>query len=1367
VELKRLELFGFKSFADRTRFEFDSGVTVIVGPNGCGKSNVVDAVKWVLGEQSPKSLRGREMADVIFAGSESRRSLGFAEATLTFDNSRGLLPIDVAEVEVSRRLYRSGESEYLLNRKPCRLRDIRELFMGTGIGVDAYSLIEQGKVDVLLQSNPEERRIIFEEAAGISKYKAKRREAERKLQRTEQNLLRLGDILEEVERRLRSVKYQAGKARSYKEYSARLKDLRVSYALNQYHEQVTALAARLSEIDGLAAERSARSARLAQLDQERSAIESQLMDLERDARAADARMNEIRSGIAMRDSEVGFHRTRVGELGQVVERDRRKTGDLSAHLKTAEAAVESRRAEVDSVAESAARQEGVVAEVEARLRDVSDRLRDLTGRIDQAKTAMMDLAQERTQRASRAASIELRLETLEGQVRRLHARQGEIAAGLQQSATREAEARAELAALDAAITERRGRLEAKRHEAEAKQTEVEQVGERLARAKEDASGLDSRREVLEDLQRRGEGIPAAVRQVAEAIAARGWAERWRGMVADLIEVDVAHAVVVEAALGPAEKMLIADHKADVLALARELDAKLPGQVRFLALDAVGPAPRSAHVTSVAGEGVPLAACSQCAQPETLADKPPVAPGAPPLSEPAAGAAGDPAPVPALVPDLAAHPLAVGWAIDYVRAADAVRPAIAHLLARTIVVRTLEDAVELARGTLCGYRFVSRSGSILEPDGSVAVGPPGSEMSLISRRSQLRDILRDREALGLAIDGLQAARLRAVEELGAMDDAQQQLRQEIYEGSMRKVEVEGQLRRVADTRGALEAEAPVIEAELAQFAAERGQMAAERDGLRHEIGDLQRREAEHLAVIGAMVGEQDELGRARDAREEDRTQSRILLAQLREKHAALVDQVAAAERDLASTRDGIREARADVDQCLQRIGESDRTMLRLQSELAALFLDKEATEREVRRLAGERAERRDAVSDLSEKARQVESEIDELQQRVHGLELQGRELQTKRDDLLQRVRDDFAVDLAERHAGWQPDQVDWNAVADEIRELQGKIERLGAVNLEAIDEQEALQQRTSLLRQQRDDLVKAREALGNLIDRINRESRERFLTTFAAVRTNFQELFRKLFAGGKADVFLENEADVLESGIEVVARPPGKQLQRISLLSGGEKTMTAVALLLAIFRARPSPFAILDEVDAALDESNVGRFTELVKQFLDQSQFVIISHNKRTMAIADVLYGVTMAEPGVSRKVSVKFSDLREQGYELGAPQDVKGETDAAEPVAGKEPAWSTDDESDAEPAATDDSLAPREYTGGGPAQKQPIAAEADADAEPARMPVEAEAALSAPRVRAARKAEPADEQAEPAAESPAPDAAAGSPAPAEVPESVK
>ena len=1253
MELKRLELFGFKSFADRTRFDFDSGVTVIVGPNGCGKSNVVDAVKWVLGEQSPKSLRGRDMADVIFAGSESRKSLGFAEATLAFDNSRGMLPIDVAEVEVSRRLYRSGESEYLLNRKPCRLRDVRELFMDTGVGVDAYSLIEQGKVDVLLQSNPQERRIIFEEAAGISKYKAKRREAERKLARTEQNLLRLGDILEEVERRLRSVKYQAGKARSFQEYTTRLKELRVSYALNQYHEQTAALAEQQAGIETLQNERSARAGRLAQLDQQRSALEAELMDLESQVRQADARLSDIRAGLATRENEIGFHRTRVGELGQIVERDRRKIADLSAHLREAEAAVETRRTDMADVAAAARGQEAAVAAVEEQLRDLSVQVRDLTGRIDAAKTAMLDLAQDRTHRASRKASLELRLETLDGQARKLRGRLDEIAVGLDRLGGEENDLRQEGQVLEAGVAERRGRLEAKRHEAEGKQAEVEQTGEQLARAKEQASALDSRRELLEDLERRGEGIPAAVRKVAEAIRTGGAADRWRGMVADLIEVDVDRAVVIESALGPAEKLLIADHQADVLALAHDLEGQLSGQVRFLALDAIEPAANGR--------------------------------------------------------DLSAYADVVGWAMDYVRAGDTVRPAIAHLLARTIVVRTLEAAVDLARGPLRGYRFVTLSGSVLETDGSVAVGPPGPETSLISRRSELRGIGRQREDLGVRIAALDADRRRAVEELTALDAQQQGLRQEIYEASMRRVEVEGQLRRLAETRDALQVEKPVVESELADLASRRDQDGAEREVVGREIADLTRREAEQQAAVAELVGRQEALAHARDASEEQRTQARIALAQLREKHAALIDALAAAERDLAGTRGGIDDGRAELAQCQQRIRESEQTMLRLQAELAHLFLDKESAEADLRRLAEQRAQRRECIAALAEDARVIEGEIDELQQRVHERELARREIETKRDDLAGRVHDDFGMDLAERYAEWQAGQTDWDAVAEEIRDLQAKIERLGAVNLEAIDEQEALEQRAGFLRQQNDDLVKAREALGNLIDRINRESRQRFVSTFEAVRGHFQELFRKLFGGGKADVFLEDEADVLEAGIEVVARPPGKQLQRISLLSGGEKTMTAVALLLAIFRARPSPFAILDEVDAALDESNVDRFTALVKEFLDQSQFVIISHNKRTMAMADVLYGVTMQEPGVSRRVGIKFSDLHERGYVA----DGSGEAGAAD--------------------------------------------------EPAKVPVEVEAAISDAGARAARKRDEAAETvtvdaAQEGEAEPAPEAAAETPA---------
>jgi len=1203
VELKKLELFGFKSFADRTRFDFDSGMTVIVGPNGCGKSNVVDAVKWVLGEQSAKSLRGREMADIIFAGAESRRSLGFAEATLTFDNSSGLLPIGATEVEVSRRLYRSGESEYLLNRKPCRLRDVRELFMDTGIGVNAYSIIEQGKVDVLLQSNPQERRIIFEEAAGISKYKAKRREAERKLARTEQNLLRLGDIFEEVERRLRSVKYQAGKARNYLEYTGRLKELRVSYALSRYDEQTGAIDNHRSAIRNLQDRKGEQAAALARIEEKRAHLEADLMRLDEEVRRTEARLGEIRSGLATRENEIGFHRTRAGELEQVVERDRKKIGDLSAHAREVKALLESRRRETADVARRAERQETSVAEIETKLQEVSDQVRTLTGRIEHAKAALMDLAQQKSQQASRLAGLDLRLENLDAQSERLTKRRDEITGALDELARREEELKAEAARLDAQTADGRRRLEAKRREAEVKQEELEAVGEQLARSKEEASALAGRRELLEDLERRGEGIPEAVRRVSETIRSNGHAGRWRGMVAELIEVDVAHAVIIESALGPAEKLLIADHQADVIALASELEGELPGQVRFLALDAIEPA----------GDGS----------------------------------------------DLSSYPEAVAWAMDYVRTDEAVRPAVAHLLGRTVIVRSLEGAVRLARGLMRGYRFVTLSGEVLEADGTVAIGPPGPETSLISRRSELRNIADREAALAGRIEELDARRRSAVEDLVALDAGQQTLRQEIYEASMAKVEVEGQLRRLAENHQALTAEAPLLETELANLAAERDRLSAERSRLREEVAGLERRAADQQTAIDALVSEQQTLTEQRTALEEERTGARVALARLREKHAALVDQVATSERDLAATAEGIEQARADLAECQTRIRDSERAMLTLQSELSELFAQKEAAEAEGRRLAQEGATRRTEMTELAQKARALEAETDRLQSEIHNLELEGRELETKRADLVQRVRDEFGIDLAERYAAWQREEVDWDAVAADIRELQGKVERLGAVNLNAIDEQEALGKRAEFLGKQRDDLTRAQEALRNLIERINRESRQRFMKTFEDVRGHFQELFRKLFGGGKADVFLENEQDVLESGIEVVARPPGKQPQRISLLSGGEKALTAVALLLAVFRARPSPFCILDEVDAPLDEANIDRFTALIREFLDQSQFVMISHNKRTISIADVLYGVTMQEPGVSRKVSVRFSDLHEQGLVAEESAEPRNEPEPA------------------------------------------------------------------------------------------------------------
>ncbi|NLX60540.1 MAG: chromosome segregation protein SMC [Phycisphaerae bacterium] len=1188
MQIKKLEVHGFKSFADKTEFLFDEGITCIIGPNGCGKSNVVDAVKWILGEQSARSLRGHEMSDVIFNGSANRHSLGFAEATLTFNNESRRLPIDAAEVSVTRRLYRSGESEYMINRKLCRLKDIRDVFMDTGVGLNAYSLIEQGKVDILLQSNPQQRRAVFEEAAGISKYKAKKKEAIRKLERTEQNLLRLNDIIDEVERRLRSVKFQAGKARNWQAYSQRLKELRITHALNEYHK----LSVEGKDLRGrLDTERDSqvqRQGRLSGLDAERSRLETALIELDDALRAVDNELMDVRNRISAADDQITFNRTRIDEWQRTQERDRKRIADLHGRIVEAEAKIAAESGSAGQVQEQLGALRGQLAEADRALEAGRQQARQAAADLDGEKARVMDLVKETSQVRNEMSSLDLRQENLAASRDRLTRRLDEITEQLQRLAEQLTAVDAELTDLDFAIERDRQRLQVKKETATELNTQAEATAAELAAAKETRSGLLSRRELLEDLERRGEGVEKGVQRILE-LGRQGQLAGVRGIVAQIMRVDHRYATIIEAALGDAEQYIVIDRRQTVVESLESFEDALESRAGFLPLDT--------------------------------------------LRRPAQG------------PGAASFPGVVARAVDLVEAADDVRPAVEALLGNTIVVENLAAALELSGTSLAGMRFVTLAGETLETDGSLRLGRLTAKAGLISRKSELRALQTQVEEVQQRIAMLDDRNRDIVRRIHELDDEQQELRSVIYDASTKRVDLLAQKRRLSETTEGLRGEQPVVRSEteqlgrqLAELAERRTQAAGRLEALEHEAATRRQRVETLTQSVSLAENERTQL-------QERQTQRRIEVAKVEEQYRALADRLGHLKASLNDATRQRDEAQQEMALCARRTREAERTILGQESQIARLFVAKEDAARRSRDLDTRRQDGRRQAAALQDETRKLQDELHDIEQRLHEIDVQARECQLKMQTLCDRIRDDFGLDLQQHYDSYAPEAVDWNAIEDEIQQLRGKIERLGAVNLEAIQEQDDLEKRATFLQTQRADLEEARRKLDGLIERINTESITRFNATFAQVRENFQTLFRKLFGGGKADIVLLTPEDVLESGIEIVARPPGKEPCSISLLSGGEKALTAVSLLMAVFRSKPSPFCILDEVDAPLDEANTERFNSVIQEFVKESQFIVITHSKRTMAVGDVLYGVTMQEPGVSKKISVRFADLHKMNLD--------------------------------------------------------------------------------------------------------------------------
>jgi len=1181
--LKRITTCGFKSFCDRVDFDFGPGITGIVGPNGCGKSNVVDAFKWVLGEQSARSLRGRHMIDMIFNGSTSRRSSSVAQVDLTFDNSDRALPVDLEEVTVSRKLYRSGESEYLLNTAAIRLKDVRELFMDTGIGVDAYSVIEQGKVDGLLQSSPTERRLIFEEAAGISKYKARKREAERKLERTQQNLLRVTDIIEELEKRLRSVKLQAGKARSYKNYEARLNELRSTYAAAEYHRFT-------QEADRLRRETDQRSDKVTELRTEidRHEVEGvqfnvRLDQLAEEISSTDNQLVQARSNLATQQERIESSGRRAEEQRALYERAQER---MVADAGRAEAS----RAELNRVEQSSAALHEQAQELQYRVDELSaldlSLARDLTQAqaiLEDQKAGIVELLRKSAQVHNEIIRLNTHRESLVGQKGRLSMRDAQISAELEANLEQKAKLDMRVREVDELIAAETRTLEDKEREATRVDGLRQRLAEELARAKEQRSALRSRRELLQDLERRMEGVGAAVRKILDQKrvgSEDGALDCIVGLVADVIDADVSHAKTVEAVLGDRDQHLVVSDSRALLQYIETL-GELPGRLTALCLDRLDPIINERDFSEQTGY--------------------------------------------------------VTRAIDLVRFPEEYEQLARHLFGKTIVVENLDAALAMASVDVAGHRFVTLRGELVEPDGRISLGQSTSGTGLISRKSELRDIDFHMESLEERVRTLADQLNRTEAEVSHLKTVRQDLRAAVYESNTGKVEATAALQAIADTVTRLTNEQPLIAQEVTFIEHQINEVLERSSDGSRSLETLERENDEREREVQAQQERIDGIVATRRDVQEQVTEARVRLGQLTEKCAAAADTISSLKRAIGELDASIASAKHDMEQCRERISESELTAANAREQSAILQGKSEELETSATNLRRQRDAIRLDMDGRNQLIKTRRAELEGVEAQLHEYQMSLAEVNVRRDELVTRVREELSVDLPARYEQYEYQDQDWEQVEAEIGELRGKMDRLGNVNLDAIQELEELDSRHGFLTTQRDDLDESYRQLQQLITRLNNESRQRFKASFEQIREHFRGMFRKLFGGGRADIVLEDPDNILDCGIEIIAQPPGKDLQVISLMSGGEKSLTAIALLMSIFKCKPAPFAILDEVDAALDEANNERFNTILREFVTESQFIVITHSKWTMNIADRLYGITMQEPGVSTRVSVELS----------------------------------------------------------------------------------------------------------------------------------
>jgi chromosome segregation protein len=1199
--LKALELFGFKSFADKTRFEFPPGITVVVGPNGSGKSNIVDAIKWVLGEQSAKSLRGKDMADVIFKGSgtSGRKMMNTAEATIVFENSDRRLPVDAQEVHVTRRVYRSGEGEYLINGQACRLKDIRDMFRGTGVGTDAYSLIEQGKVDQLLQASPKDRRAIFEEAAGISRFKAKKIEAERRLERVDQNLLRLSDIVEEVENRLKNVRAQATKARRYREYTERLQQLRTHVALTDWRR----LTQQLDDLDG-------------QCRQQRQALE----ELAAHGEALEAQSLQIDVDLVQIDEQ--SHRL---EAGQVRNRE-----FLAARVSLCE--LEHTRCR--ELADESLLHRAQIAAAQGRAGDLQQRIRDLTQQLRQAAQDFQQVSGRHEALEAALAELTAAWEQQRSETESLRARHVERMRAAAQSSNEASRLATQIAAIEATLhrAEQRSEQVQRQHE-QAQQnllvaTEQEQAllaqlqlksdacqqaqrdlehSRRLrARRQEDAAHLIGRRRgaaeratLLEELEDRREGILPGVRQLLDLQPADAAADPTHagdvsqeicGIVADLLRADVQIAPLVDAALGE-NAQLVVIRGTDLLDQMAGGRLPLQGRAGLLSLARI---PRRFELRRVQWDG---------------------------------------------------RQGVIGRADRLVQFDPPYAALVEFLLGRTYFVETLADALRYYAQAPGRARFVTLEGEVVERDGTVFVGPPHTASALVSRRSELEALHREIATLAGQIEAAQREIQGLTENIQHQESAVRRLMEEQNSLQDRHAHQRALRNSSQERVQSLQAEHAGYASEAVAARTQRTQALEDLHRTQKRLTELEQDVREMESRLTELARDSQHVDRRRQERLQEVTRTRVERATSQQRLLSLRTQHQQMEEARHERTHALEEARANWTRCRQRLAAAERAILDATSELATLYLEKEAFEQQIAALRLGRESRQNDRGQLAGQLQHLRKQAHRHEAQLHEHELEAGQVRHQRETLAERIREDYGVEIAELQgqAAQQLSEQQRGEIEEEIAALRRRISNIGAVNMEALEELDDLESRFASLSGQSQDLTHAKDALERIIHKINADSRRLFVETLEAIRGNFQIIYRKAFGGGKADIVLEEGGDVLECGVDILATPPGKPTFNNSLLSGGEKALTAVSLLLAIFQFRPSPFCVLDEVDAPFDEANIGRFIDVLRDFLGWTKFVIVTHSKKTMTAATTLYGVTMQESGVSKRVSVRFEDVREDG----------------------------------------------------------------------------------------------------------------------------
>jgi len=1223
--LKNLTVFGFKSFADKTALNFQPGVTAIVGPNGCGKSNVSDAIRWVLGEQSAKALRGGEMADVIFNGTDGRKPMGMGEVSLTLggvgEESLKAAGVEVSydEVTLTRRIFRDGGSEYFLNRTPCRLKDIQQLFMGTGVGRTSYSILAQGHITQILSSKPEDRRMIFEEAAGITKFKSQKKESLRKLEYTEQNLLRIADTIKEVKRQIGSLQRQAGKARRFKQIQQELQHLETQLVRHQFDVFQLEITEKNSAVENLRNEIESGSNDVLRFENEITHLRERLSELEHAVAAQQQRGLELKGEAERHESRIHFNQERIHEIESQNVKALEEIAQAEERHRTAQEELVSVTERLSAAETALVQHKETLQAKQNSLREVEESLRQQQETLRQSQSTAFSAAQDLSRVRNEITALDLakqgnlvRLEKLSAEKVQLEEERVRLEARLQ-----EFTASVELEKLNVATT--RGSVEQRQNRLRELQTELQTASTEQDKYLHQQSEKRSRLHVLEQLEGAHEGFDAG------AVAALRQSRSVIGSLADRIRVPDQFVTAVENALGHNLQLVLTEQPSSAQEILADLNTNKSGRASVAAL-----------------------AIQQYQDEKQLSFVGEMAPG----EKSDAAQAG-------LQNGKIVHAMSV------IQAEPQVEALLKSLLGRTFIAADLNTATAQIQNGHAGCDFVTLGGELLNRHGIYTGGylNKGSNgkapSSILGRKNQITELQAELSELQTLVEDASRKRGALLSEQTELSASLQQAQTELRQQEVAIATREGEFKALQNSSRLLNQKIETVMFEVESLAAQEREGMEKREALSVRLNELETRERTAQEQVVALTAELENLRQARDAAMAALSESKVALASDEQLASSFRQQKISLGYRISELSQLVDARRNECSAFITRREQAETEIQDSQAKIEKLQHEREQVSAQTAETLGLKNAQEGEIAQRDETLRTQRSRLMEIQNQRGALDVELAQKNMSVQNLRDKVSEKYHLNLEDirsecitiTHADEGQPQVqtltpeemaasgagtDWNAVSEQVHVLQTKIDEMGPVNLVAIEEYEETEQRHTFLSQQYDDLVNAKTQLLEIINRINTQTRQMFVETFEKIRDNFRLMFVDVFGGGKADLILSDENDVLESGIEIVARPPGKQLQSISLLSGGEQTMVAVSLLFSIYQVKPSPFCVLDELDAPLDESNVVRFVKILERFIAHSQFIIITHNKRTIGMADVLYGVTMQEHGVSKIVSVKF-----------------------------------------------------------------------------------------------------------------------------------